>query len=324
MKAFTYSRYGGPEVLGINEIPKPTPKANEILIKVKTSTANRTDWGFLKGRPWIGRFWSGLFAPNNPVLGNEFAGMVEKLGDKVTEFQLGEKVFGYNDATFGAHAEYLAVSSNGPVAVMPSNLGFESVVAGTEGAHYALNFIRAAKITRGHKVLIYGASGAIGSAAVQLSRIAGAKVTAVSHTRTMKAIDQLGADRLVDYLTEDFTKVGNDFDFVLDAVGKSSFWQCRPLLKAKGIYASTELGRGSQNPFLALITPIFGGKKVIFPIPTINKEDVLYLKNLMKTGEFKPLVDKIYPITQLQEAFAYVGSGQKIGNVVIRVENSFS
>ena len=319
MKAIIHTRYGPPEVLQLSEMPKPMPKDNEVLIKVHTTTVNRTDCGFRSAEYFISRFFSGLFRPKNQVLGNEFAGEIEAVGKDVKLFHPGDKVFGYNDITFGAHAEYMVMSEDGPITTMPANLTYEEAAPITEGGHYALVDIRAAKVGKGQKVLVNGATGAIGSAAVQLCRHFGAEVTAVCATQHLELLRSLGAKTVIDYTKEDFTKIDDRFDFIFDAVGKSSFGKCKPILKDKGIYISTELGKGGQNPFLALITPVLGGKKLLFPIPTISKEDVIFLKELVESGQFKPVIDRSYSLEQIVEATRYVETGQKIGNVVIIV-----
>jgi NADPH:quinone reductase-like Zn-dependent oxidoreductase len=319
MKAAIHTRYGPPEVLHLTEVPKPTPKDNEVLIKIYATTVNRTDCGFRSAEYFISRFFSGLFKPKNQILGNEFAGVIEATGKNVTAFQPGEKVFGYNDTTFGAHAENMVMPENGPMSTIPSGLTFEEAVCITEGGHYALCDIRAAKVKAGQNVMIYGATGAIGSAAVQMAKYFGATVTAVCNTKNVELVKSLGADLVIDYTKEDFTKTGQSFDFVFDAVGKTSFGKCKPILSKNGIYISTELGKNSQNVFLALSTPLFGGKKVLFPIPTISREDVEFLKKLVIDGHFKPVIDRRYRLEEIVEATRYVETGQKTGNVVIVV-----
>ncbi|MDP3180659.1 MAG: NAD(P)-dependent alcohol dehydrogenase [Bacteroidota bacterium] len=319
MKAIIHNQYGPPEVLHLAEVPKPAPKDNEVLIKVHTTTVNRTDCGFRSAEYFISRFFSGLFRPKNQILGNEFAGEIEAIGKNVKSFQPGDKVFGYNDITFGAHAEYMVMAEDGPITSMPANLTYEEAAPITEGGHYALGDIRAAKVSAGQKVLVNGATGAIGSAAVQLCRYFGAEVTAVCATPHLELVNSLGANAVIDYTKEDFTKIGERFDFVFDAVGKSSFGKCKPIMKINGIYISTELGKGGQNPFLALITPFLGGKKLLFPIPSTSKADVIFLKELVESGQFKPVIDRSYPLEQMVEAANYVETGQKTGNVVIQI-----
>ena len=319
MRAIVYSKYGPPEVVSLMEVPKPQPKDNEVLVKVYVSTVNRTDSGFRSAEYFISRFWTGLFRPKYQILGCEFAGIIEEIGQHVTTFKKGDKVFGYNDKTCGGHGEYLTIAETDAVINMPDNLSFEEAAPLTEGAHYALVDIRAAKVERGQNVLVYGATGAIGSAAVQLLKHFGAVVTAVCNTKNVGLVKSLGADIVIDYQTQDFTRTEGKFEFIFDAVGKSSFGQCKPLLTEKGIYVSTELGKNGENLFLALTTPIWGGKRLLFPIPAITKQDVLFLKELVEKGEYKPVIDRLYNLDQIVEAYKYVESGQKTGNVVIKI-----
>jgi NADPH:quinone reductase-like Zn-dependent oxidoreductase len=328
MKAAVHTSYGPPDVVRIAEVEKPTAKDNEVLVKVHATTVNRTDCGFRAGKPFFVRFLTGLIRPKVTVLGYEFAGEVEAVGSGVTSFVVGDRVFGFTGSRFGAHAEYLAVPEDGLLATMPANLTYEQAAPSTEGSHYALSMIRAAKIGSGQAVLVNGATGAVGSAAVQLLKSLGAQVTAVCGTEHVELVRGLGADRVIDYTAEDFTKDEPTYDLVLDAVGKSSFGRCKQLLKPGGIYVSSDFGPLSQNPILALITPLFGGRKVLFPIPTDRsareQEMVTYFKELIESGEFKPLIDRRYPLDQIVEAYRYVETGQKIGNVVISVEPSTS
>ena len=208
------------------------------------------------------------------------------------------------------------------MATMPANLSYVEAAPSTEGLHYALAPIRRAKITGGQDVLVYGATGAIGSAAVQLLKSLGVNVTAVCGTAQLQLVKGLGADRVVDYTAEDFTQDDQRYDVVIDAVGKSSFGQCRPLLKPTGIYVSSELGPHAQNPFLALLAPFQRGKKVLFPIPKHDQEMIGYFQRLIESGEFTPVIDRTYPLSQIVEAYRYVETGQKIGNVVITVDHS--
>lgn len=329
MKAAVHTRYGPPDVVRISAVTKPTAKDNQVLVKVHATTVNRTDCGFRAGKPFIVRFFTGLIRPKVTVLGNEFAGEVEAVGSGVTSFEVGDGVFGYSGlqhgSRFGAHAEYLAMPEDGSLATIPASVTYEQAAPSTEGAHYALTMIRTAKIQRGHDVLVYGATGAIGSAAVQLLKSFGAHVTAVCGTDYVELVRGLGADRVIDYTAEDFTKDEQRYDVVLDAVGKSSFFRCRRLLKPGGIYLSSDAGPLNQNLVLVLITPlvgVFGGKKVLFRVPRDDLEMVRYFKELIESGAFKPLIDRRYPLDQIVEAYRYVETGQKIGNVVISVESS--
>jgi NADPH:quinone reductase-like Zn-dependent oxidoreductase len=324
MKAAVHTSYGPPDVVRIAEVDKPAAKDDEVLVKVHATTVNRTDCGLRAAKPFIVRFFTGLRRPRVTVLGNEFAGEVEAVGRGVTSFEVGDRVFGYNGSSFGAHAEYLALPQDGLVATMPASLTYEEAAPSTEGSHYALSLIRAAKLQRGQDVLVNGATGAIGSAAVQLLKHLGATVTAVCATEHLELVRGVGADRVIDYTAEDFTKDEQTYDVVLDAVGKSSFGRCRRLLKPGGSYLSTELGPLSLNPVLALVTPLFGGKRVMFPIPRDEPEMVRYFKELIESGAFRPLIDRRYRLDQIVEAYRYVETGQKIGNVVISVEPSTS
>ncbi len=321
MKAIVYTKYGPPDVAQLMEVPKPVTKDNEILIKVFASTVNRTDAGFRSAEYFVSRFFSGLLKPKYPILGCEFAGVIEGIGNAVANFKIGDKVFGFSDKTFGGHAEFVTISENDAVTCMPDNISFEAAAALTEGAHYALVDIRAAKVVIGQNVLVYGATGAIGSAAVQLLKHFGAKVTAVCNTKNVALVKSLGADEVIDYQTQDFTKTDIKFDFIFDSVGKSSFGQCKPLLKEKGIYISTELGKNGENILLALTTPLMGGKRLLFPMPSITKADVIFLKELAQNGQFKPVIDRMYQLDQIVEAYQYVESGQKTGNVILQINH---
>jgi NADPH:quinone reductase-like Zn-dependent oxidoreductase len=324
MKAAVHAKYGPPDVVRIAEVDKPTPKDNEVLVKVHATTVNRTDCGLRAAKPFIVRFFTGLVRPRVTVLGNEFAGAVEAVGGGVTSFQVGDRVFGFSGDRFGAHAEYLAIPEDGLIATMPANLTYEQAAPSTEGSQYALSGIRGVKIRSGQDVLVNGATGAIGSAAVQLLKHLGANVTAVCSTEHMELVRDLGADRVIDYMAEDFTKDEQTYDVVHDAVGKSSFFRCRRLLKPGGIYLPTDLGPLSLNPILALITPLLGGRKVRFLLPKRDPGMVSYFKELIDSGAFNPLIDRRYPFDQIVEAYRYVETGQKIGNVVISVELSAS
>jgi NADPH:quinone reductase-like Zn-dependent oxidoreductase len=328
MKAILQDRYGPPDVLELREIDQPTVKDNQLLVKMHATTVNRTDCGFRAGSPFFVRVFTGLIRPKGTVLGNEFAGEVEAVGSGVTSFRVGDRVFGYSGlqhgSRFGAHAEYLAIAEDGSLATMPANLTFEEAAPSTEGSHYALSLIRKAKIGHGQDVLVNGATGAIGSAAVRLLKRMGAQVTAVCGAEHLELVRGLGADRVIDYTAEDFTKDTQTYDVVLDAVGKSSFGRCRRLLRPRGIYVSGDFGPLAQNPILALVTPLFGGRRVLFPIPRDDQAMARYFKGLLESGQFRPLIDRRYRLDQIVEAYAYVETGQKVGNVVIQVEPSTS
>jgi NADPH:quinone reductase-like Zn-dependent oxidoreductase len=321
MKAAVRDRYGPPEVVRVGEVDKPVPEDGELLVKVHATTVNRTDCGVRAARPFLYRLFVGLRRPRLAVLGNEFAGEVEAVGGGVTRFRPGDRVFGFSPNRFGAHAEYLAVPEHGSVATIPANLSYEAAAPGTEGAHYALSMIRSAEVQPGQDVLVNGATGAIGSAAVQLLAQLGARVTATCAAAHKDLVTGLGAGRVIDYTAEDFTRDTQTYDLVLDAVGKSSFARCRRLLRPRGIYLSSDLGPLSQNPVMALVTPLFGGRRVRFAIPVQRDPAAVmrYLKDLIASGAFTPLVDRRYPLDRIVEAYRYVETGEKVGNVVITV-----
>jgi len=328
MKAIVYTQYGPPDVLQRKEVEKPVPDDNEILVRVRATTVNRTDCANLRAKPFIMRFSMGLFNPKNQILGTEFAGDVETVGKAVTSFKAGDKVFGFDDSGLRSYAEYMVISEDKALSVVPKGITYEQAAACIEGAHYAYNFINKVDLKSGHKVLVNGASGGIGSAMVQLLKYFGAGITAVCNTKNIELVKSLGAGKVIDYTKEDFTKENEVYDFVFDCVGKSSFGKCKPLLKPGGVYISSELGWMVQNLFFALVTALFGslpgqaGKKVKFPYPPDIKRSILLVKKLIEEGKFKPVIDRSYPLEQIANAFRYVEKGQKTGNVVITLENN--
>jgi NADPH:quinone reductase-like Zn-dependent oxidoreductase len=257
--------------------------------------------------------------PRRPILGNEFAGIVEAVGEDVDRFAVGSRVFGYNDMRLGGHAEYLTISQNLAVTTLPDTWAFESLAPTMEGSHYALAYIRSARVGAGSDVLVYGATGAIGSAAVQILTSLGARVTAVCDRQRVELVAKLGAHRVIDRTSTDFTADAQRYDLFFDAVGKCSFRQCRHLLKQKGIWTSTDLGPLSQNPVLVVMTRYSHGRRVMFPFPKIDQMMVEDMKRLVVSGQFVPLVDRSYPLEEIVDAYRYVETQQKIGNVVISV-----
>ena len=322
MKAAIYEKYGSPDVLKITNVEKPTPKDNEVLVRVYATTVNRTDCAMLSAKPFVMRFFTGLLKPNKPIAGTDFAGKIEAVGKDVTSLKVGDKVFGFNDSGLSSHAEYMTLSEDKAIATLPNNLTYEEAAASMEGAHYAYNMINKVNLKTGQKVLVNGATGAIGSAAVQLLKYYGANVAAVCNTKNMELVKSIGADVVIDYTKDDFTKSNETYHFVFDAVGKSSFAKCKPLLEPGGVYISSELGWMGQNLFLPLITPIIGNKKVIFPIPTNCRRSVLFIKKLIEEGKFKAVIDRKYSLEEIAEAYRYVEKGEKTGNVVITVEDN--
>jgi len=326
MKAIVYTKYGSSDVLKLKEVGKPIPKGNEVLVKVFATTVNRTDSATIRAIPFFARLFTGLFKPKKQTPGTEFAGKIEEIGKNVTSLKVGDRVFGFDDQGSGAHAQYLKISED-KVVTIPDNITYAQAAASTEGAHYAYNFIKKLDLKSGQKVLVNGATGAIGSAAVQLLKYFGANVTAVCNTENIELVKSLGANKVIDYTKDDFTKDEEKYNFVFDAVGKSSFAKCKPLLQPGGIYASSDLGYMAQNIFLPILTPIISklpgqyGKKTIFPMPVDVRRSLLLIKKLIEEGKFKAVIDRSYPLEKIVEAYRYVEKGQKTGNVVINIEN---
>lgn len=319
MKAAVHNRYGPPDVIRVAEVAKPSIRDQDVLVRVHATTVNRTDCAYRSASPFFVRILTGLARPRRTVLGTEYAGVVDAVGSGVASFKAGDQVFGYNEGRFGTHAEYLSVPHDGAIATMPSGVTFEEAAPGTEGSHYALAFLNKAGVRPGQDVLVYGATGAIGSAAVQLLKHRGATVTAVCDGAHMELVKGLGADRVVDHTAQDFTRDEQSYDAVFDAVGKSTFGHCKRLLKPGGVYLSSDLGPWWQNVLLPLVTPLFRGRKVKFPFPKQDQEMARYFRDLMESGEFGPVIDRRYALEQIVDAYRYVETGQKIGNVVIIV-----
>jgi NADPH:quinone reductase-like Zn-dependent oxidoreductase len=324
MKAVTRTTYGPPEVLKLQDIAKPAPKDNELLIQVHATTVNRTDCGILTGKPYLIRAFTGLIKPTDQVPGTDFAGVIEAIGQKVTSFKVGDRVWGLNDEGLASQAEYMTIREDKAVSKIPVNISFHQAVASAEGAHYAYNFINKIKINNDTNILVNGATGAIGSAAVQLLKHFGAKVTAVGNTKNISLVESLGPDKVIDYLKEDFTQLEEKFDFIFDAVGKSTFAKCKPLLTAKGIYISSELGPNAQNLYLPIITKLKGGQRVVFPIPSNGKRSIDFMTELLSKGEFNPLIDRVYNPEEVVDAYRFVASGEKTGNVILNFNHHSS
>ena len=319
MKASHRASYGSPDVITIKKVEKPTIQKNEVLIRVHATTVNRTDCGALWGKPFVFRFFIGLFKPRNSITGTDFAGIVEAVGQNVQTFTVGDRVWGFDDKTLPTHAEYLAIDTKKPIMKIPNGFTFEQAAASAEAAHYAYNFLNKVSLAQGDKVLVNGGTGGIGSAAIQFLKDTGIDVTAVCHSQHDELVRALGADRIIHYDKEDFTQDHEKYDFVFDAVGKSSFRFCTRILKSEGVYIFSELGPGAQNLYLPLLTSIKGGKKVIFPLPENIPKSLAYVAELAERGSFNPLIDRVYSLDRIKEAFAYVDSGQKIGNVIIKI-----
>jgi len=330
MKAITYTEYGTPDVLHIKEMNKPTPKDNEILIRVHAVSVNMGDlWGrnfkaitpskFSMPLPlWLpSRLYFGVTKPRINVLGNEFAGEVESVGRDVKRFKKGDPVFGYRGQSMGANAEYLCMAENGIVAVKPANISYEEAAAIPYGALTALPLLRRVNIQPGQKVLINGASGGIGSAAVQLAKYYGAEVTGVCGTPRLGFVKALGADKVIDYTKEDFTQNGEIYDLIFDIMNKSSFEKCKDSLKPNGVYLLASFKM--KQVFQMLQTSRSNGKKVICALAMENLEDMELTRKLVEEGKIKAVVDKCFPMERAAEAHRYVESGNKAGSVVITI-----
>lgn len=317
MKASVRYEYGPVDTIQVLDIPIPEPKSDEVRVRVMATTVNRTDIGVLTGKPYLMRAFAGFPKPTLPVTGTDFAGVVDKVGAGVAEFQVGDRVWGFGDNGSGTHGEFVCFSTKKAILKIPEGVGYTEIVACAEAAHYAINFLNKVKLEPGNHVLVNGGTGAIGSAAIQLLKSRGIQVTAVCYEKDVEKVKALGADRVIALEKEDFTKEDIQYDFVFDAVGKSRFSLCKPILKAGGIYISSELGPNWENLTLALTTPFLGGKKVIFPIPSDLLGSMKTIQELFLQGKFKPMIDRTYTLDQIREAFAHVASGQKIGNVVL-------
>ena len=324
MRAVVYDRYGPPEVLRLEDVERPVPKEDEMLIKVHASTVNRADVHTREANRKSGlaatvvsRLVSGLRRPRQRILGREFAGEVEAVGAAVSEFAVGDHVFGLSGLTFGAHAEFMCIRESARIAQMPAGMSFEEAAPICDGALNALMCLKQADLRKGRRILIYGASGAIGTAGVQLARYFDADVTAVCSTKNLELVRSLGADRVIDYTKEDFTKNGQTYDVVFDAVGKHSFKRCRGSLEPGGLYLPTD---GPVNILLALMPSRKGAKRVVFQIPPRQtKQDVQFLKGLIEAGKYRPVIDRRYPLEDVIEATRYVETQQKTGNVVLTI-----
>ena len=320
MKAVTRLHYCSPEKIQIKELTIPSLKPEEILVKVKATTVNRTDCGVLTGYTLAIRLFTGLFKPQIPITGTDFSGIVVARGERVESFQIGDTVYGFFDQGLGSHAEYVAVSIKRAILRKPEQISFEQAVESLEGAHYAYYFLKNLQLEPGVKVMVNGGTGAIGNAAIQFLHYYGVEVTATCSTDYVETVKSLGVKKVIDYTIDDFTQLDEQFDYVFDAVGKSCFKKCKPLLKPRGVYISSELGPNWQNLFLGMVYPLMRGRKrVKFPVPFSIVESMTFIDQMLRSGRFKPLVDRHYSLSEISDAFLYVMSGQKKGNVIIRL-----
>lgn len=316
MKAAVRRKYGSPDVIRIEELEKPVPKNNEVLVKIKAATVNRTDCANLTAKPFIMRFILGLTKPTKKILGTDYAGEVVKTGKDVKRTHVNDRVFGFNDFGLESQAEYITVKES-DIWPIPRNTSFVDAAASLEGAHYAYSFIKKTGIQAKQKVLINGATGAIGSAVLQFARQYDVAITATCKPEMNAVILGLGADKTIDYTSIDFTNSKEKFDFVFDAVGKATFGKSKKVLTKKGVYISSELGPNGQNLLFSLSTALSNGNKVIFPIPFQTTESIPYIIALLKKEKFKPLIDRKYSIDSLSDAYTYALSGEKKGNLIV-------
>ena len=325
MKAIIYTKYGSPEVLQLKEVEKPNPKLNEVLIKVHATTVTATDCTFRKGEPKFSRFFTGFTKPKNQILGSEFAGEIEAVGKEVKLFTAGDKVIGTTPG-YGSYAQYICLQEHkSTLAKMPSNATYEEAITCCDGFLTALPFLcDKGKIQKSHSILIIGASGSVGSAAVQLAKYFGAEVTGVCSSSSINLVEAMGADNVIDYTKEDFAKSGEIFDIIFDAVGKTTFSECKNSLKQNGKFL--EVGITLKVLPSVISSAIFSSKKAIIMAtglrpPAERTKDLNFIIELSEAGKIKPIVDKIFPLEEIAEAHRYVDNGHKKGNVVIRVSD---
>jgi NADPH:quinone reductase-like Zn-dependent oxidoreductase len=319
MRAVVHDQYGPPEVLRVEDVERTTPEEDEVLVRVHASTVTRGEAMGVRSEEYrFTRLFMGIRRPRRTTFGSEFAGRVEEVGSAVTEFQIGDEVFGVKS---GAGAEYVAVSESGVIAPKPAELTFEEAAAVPDGSLLALTCLRPAYPLRGKSVLVYGAAGSVGTAAVQLlaHHFEAAKVTAVCDTKDVELLPSLGARAVLDRFREDFTRNGQTYDVIFDAVGKHSFRRCRGSLRPGGIYISMDLGFMYHVPLLGLVTRFVGSRRAAIGVGRYRKEDLLLVKELVEAGKYRPVIDRTYTLDEIVEATRYVESGQKTGNVVLRV-----
>lgn len=321
MKAAVRTKYGLPGDLTIKELPIPTPKEDEVLVKVYATTVNRSDCHVLSGKPNFMRLFTGLFKPRESIIGSDFTGQVHAVGSNVRSFKPGDRIMGFGGVFgCGSHAQYFIMPEKKAIEsmiMMPDNLSYEEAAACLEGAFYSGSGIMQLKPKPGQKALVNGATGAIGSSSVQFLKYYGVYVTAVCGAENFELVRSLGADKMIDYKTQDFTKDNEQYDYIFDDVGKASYLKCKAILTKTGVFTSSG---GIEYLFMALITPIFGGKKVIFLAPKKVRETLSFIKELIEKGKFRPVIDRKYPLDKIAEAYKFVASGQKIGNVIITMD----
>jgi NADPH:quinone reductase-like Zn-dependent oxidoreductase len=325
LKAIVYQRYGSPDVIELSEVAKPVPKDNEVLIKVRATTVTSGDWrarslNMPAGFGLMGRLVFGVSKPRQPILGSELAGVVESTGKDVRKFKTGDEVFAFSGSRMGAHAEYKTMPEDGAVALKPANLTFEEAAALSFGGTTALIFLRRGKIQRGEKVLVNGASGAVGTAVVQLAKHFGAEVTGVCSTANLELVKSIGADRVIDYTKEDFTRSGETYDIIVDTAGTAPFSRCKGSLKEGGrlLQVLGTLPDLLRVPWVSLTSR----KKVIAGPVSGSAADLRFLAGLAEAGEFRPVIDRSFAFEQMADAHRHVDTGHKRGNVVVTLAST--
>lgn len=317
MKAAVYVQYGAPEVLQVKSVEKPIPGNNEILVRIRATAVNSGDWRLRKADPFAVRFIFGLIKPKINILGSVFSGEVESVGNQVKLFKAGDQVFGHTDMSFGAYAEYKCLPENASIALKPANISHEEAAVIPFGGVAAWHFIKKARIQPGQKVLVVGASGAVGSAAVQLAKSFGAAVTGVCSTPNIALVKSIGADKVIDYTKEDFTQNGETYDVIFDAVKAISVSRSIKSLNKNGIMILS--AAGMPEMLQGLWISMTSTQKVMTGVISHKAADLIFLKELVETGKFKPVIERTYPLEQIAEAHAYVEKGHKKGNVAIEV-----
>ncbi len=317
MKAVVYTKYGSPKVLQLKEVAKPVPKDNEILLRIKATAVNSGDVRLRKADPFAVRFFFGLRKPKINILGSVFSGEVESAGKQVRLFKVGDQIFGHTDMKFGAYAEYICLPEDGSLALKPPAISHKEAAAIPFGGVTALHFIRKAMIKANQKILVVGASGAVGSAAIQLAKSYGAIVTGVCSTVNIDLVKSIGADKVIDYTKEDFTQNGETYDLIFDTVKAISVSRSIKSLNKKGLMIVSAAGMSEM--LQGLWVSVSGSKKVLTGVIRHKAEDIIFIKDLIESKEFKPVIDRTYPLNQVAEAHAYVEKGHKKGNVVIEV-----
>lgn len=316
MKAAIRHQYCSYRSIQIADIDMPTPKKNEVLIRVMATTVNRTDCAVVTGKPFIMRFFTGIRKPKKSIIGTDFAGIVHDIGSDVTRYAVGNRVWGFHDEGLSTQAQYICLPQK-YVHIMPDFLSYKTAAASIEGVHYARNSLRKVAINDGQYILVNGASGAIGTALVQLLQEHNIHLTAVCHTKNVQLMKNLGATRVIDYTQMDIIDDQQQYDVIFDMIGEFSFKQFKQILSPNGVFMSSELGAWCQFPLLAIWTMFFGSQKVVFPIPSNIPQTIHYSSDKIAKGAFTTIIDREYPISQLHDAYEYVAKGHKTGNVII-------